>query len=89
MHAAAKHFEETIQTLETVDVVLKIPKPLITFLQAVKDFTRTEVPIEEMFSDQLTAHIMGVLQSNHLDEVFPEFARERLFKAYKLDHLDC
>jgi len=84
---AAKAFEERI--LEIVQVTLKIPKPLHEFCKAVKEFTKAEATVEEIFSDQLTAHMIGVLSSNHLDEVFPELERERLFKAYKLDEIDC
>ncbi len=68
-------------------LTLKIPKALADFLRAAKAFSRTDAEIEESCSEHFTCHMMSLLESNPLEDVFPEFQKQSLFEAYKLDQI--
>jgi len=84
---AAKAFEEEI--LQTVEITLKMPKPLFEFLKAVKEFTKTEETVEEICCQQIVASTIDLLNSNSIDEIFSSFKGRELIKAYKLNKVDC
>lgn len=75
---------------ETVEVTLKLPKPFFEFLQAVKKFSRDQVPVEELCTRYLMDNIIGMLKGNNIGEVFDSLDREHLIAAYGLDKIhDC
>jgi hypothetical protein len=76
------------ENVEMVDVVLKMPKPLVDFLKAVKDFTRAKESWEEMAVDHLVWCLTDFIEGNRIDELFPGFKGVELKKAYGLDKID-
>jgi len=77
------------EDVEMVEVVLKIPKPLVEFLKAIKEFTRAEESWEEIAAQHFVWSITDFLGGNTIDELFSGFEGEALKKAYNLDKLDC
>lgn len=86
---AAAAFEEKLKTLETVDVTLKIPKPLYDFLSAVVSFTKRDTTAEQILVNVAEDNIINVLEGARIEEVLGGFEGKQLIKAYKLDEIDC
>jgi hypothetical protein len=86
---AAQAFEKKLKTLETVDVTLKIPKPLFDFLTAVVSFTKLDTTVEKTLCTITEQGIIEVMRGDNPDVIFNGFEGKQLIKAYKLDEIDC
>jgi len=69
---------------ETVNVTLKMPKPLFEFLKAVTEFAKSEETVEEWCCQQVVNSTIDLLKGNTLDAIFNGFSGEDLIKTYKL-----
>lgn len=70
---------------ETVEVTLKIPKPLKEFLEAAHKFSKTSFSFEEWCYRELVFGMKDGLESGDLDSLFPDMNPKLLIEAYGLD----
>ena len=71
--------------VETVEVTLKIPKPLKEFLEAAHRFSKVKFNFEDWCYKLLIFGIRDSLEGESIDSLFPELAGPLLVEAYGLD----
>ena len=70
---------------ETVEVTVKIPKAIMDFLEAAKQFSKVASTVEEWCYQQIVFGMRDMLKGNSVDEIFPALSGDRLVIAYGLD----
>lgn len=70
---------------ETVEVTLKIPKPLKEFFEAVHKFSKVPFTFEDWCYHLVVFGMKDGLESGDLTSLFPDIESKRLIEAYGLD----